>query len=151
MASCDRVYDQSWHPTADRTISRGGQRSIARSIVALCERSLRPTTDRTINRGNRGTKRPIVLSIVASCERAYDQSCDYRSAIFHNWSYHHARLLVRSRNTYLRPLKIWNHRLQVLNMTIDHVATDLRPVVRPLYDLSTIPNCFGRSYVVTWS
>ena len=63
-----------------------------------------------------------------------------------------ARLIVR-------PLTIWNRRLHVLNMTIDLVATDLplansrplRPVVRPFYDLSTIVNCFSRSYVVTWS
>ena len=96
------------------------QRSNARSIVASCDRSLRPTTDRTINRG---TKRPIVRSIVASCDRSYDQSCDFRSAIIHNWWFHHARLEVRSRKTYLRPLAIWNRRLYVLNMTIDLVTT----------------------------
>ena len=96
------------------------QRSNARSIVASCDRSLLPTTDRTINRG---TKRPIVRSIVASCDGSYDQSCDFRSAIIHNWWFHHARLVVRSRRTYLRPLAIWNRRLYVLNMTIDLVTT----------------------------
>ena len=97
------------------------QRSNARSIVASCDRSLRPTTDRTINRG---TKRPIVRSIVASCDRSYDQSCDFRSAIIHNWWFPHARLVVRSRKTYyLQPLAIWNRRLKVLNMTIDLVTT----------------------------
>ena len=56
-ASCDRAYDQSWHPKIDGTINRGVQRSIARPIVASCVRSydqsLRPTTDRTINRGTK--------------------------------------------------------------------------------------------------
>ena len=65
-----RVHDQLWHPTVDRR-SIVVQRSIARSIVASCDRSLRPTTGRTINRG---TKRPIVRSIVA--RPSYDQSCD---------------------------------------------------------------------------
>ena len=97
VESCGRVYDQLCHPTVDR-----------RSIVASCDRSLRPTTDRTINRD---TKRPIVRSIVASCYRSYDQSCDFRSAIINSWWCHHARLVVRSRKTYLRPLTIWNRRL----------------------------------------
>ena len=118
---CDRSYYHSWHPMTERTINRGVQRSIARSIVALCDRSLRPTTDRAIHHDNRGTKRPIVRSIVASCERSYDQYCNYLSAIIHNWSCHHAR----SRKTYLRRLTIWNRRLQVFNMTIDLVASDL--------------------------
>ena len=144
VASCDRSYEQSWHPACDRSyehswhpviertinrgirrpINRGVQQSIARSIVASCDRSLRPTTDRTINRGNRGTNRPIVRSIVASCDRSYDQSCEYRSAIIHTWWYHHARLVVRPRKTYLQPLTIWNRRLDVLNLTIDLVTTD---------------------------
>ena len=34
IAPDDRSYDQSWHPTTDRTINRGVQRSIPRSIVA---------------------------------------------------------------------------------------------------------------------
>ena len=45
MACCDRAYDQSWHPTADRTINRGGQRSIARSIVASCDQSYDQSCD----------------------------------------------------------------------------------------------------------
>ena len=124
MASCDRAYDQSRHSTVDRTINNGVQRSIARSIVASCDRSLQPTTDRTITRGNRGTKRLIVRSIVASCDRSYDRSCDNRSAIIHNWWFHHTRLAVRLRKTYLRPLTIWNRSLDVLNMTIDLITTD---------------------------
>ena len=109
VASCDRscehswrgrVHDQLWHPTENRWVQR--------SIAASCDRSLRPTTGRTITRG---TKRPIVRSIVASCDRSYDQSCDFRSAIIHNWWCYHARLVVRSRKTYLRPLMIWNRRL----------------------------------------
>ena len=55
MISCDRAYDQSWHPKTDGTINRGMHRSITRSIVASCDRSydqsLIPTTDRTIIRG----------------------------------------------------------------------------------------------------
>ena len=100
-------------PDTDRTINRAVLRSIARSIVASCDRSLVSMTDRTINRG---TKRPIVRSIVASC--------DYRSAIIRNWWCHHARLVVRSRKTYLRPLTILKSQgLEVLNMTIDLVTT----------------------------
>ena len=69
-----------------------------------------------------------------------------------------ARLIVR-------PLTIWNRRLQVLNMVIDLVATDLPLAIthdlcdesyvlsmiflRSVYDLSTTENCFIRSYVVT--
>ena len=125
VASCDRAYDQSWHPTTDGTINRGVQRSIARSIVATYDRSYdqpwHPTTDHTINRG---TQRPIVRSIVASCDRSYDQSCDCRSAIIHNWWCHHARLVVRSRKTYLRLPTIWNRRIEVLNITLDLAATD---------------------------
>ena len=72
-----RLYDQSWGATIDRTINR-----------TSCDRSLLSTTDRTINRGNhgnRGIKQPIVRSIVASRDRSYDQLCDYRSAIIHDW------------------------------------------------------------------
>ena len=39
VISCDRVYDQSWHPKTDGIINRGMQRSIARSIVESCNRS----------------------------------------------------------------------------------------------------------------
>ena len=119
---CGRVHDQLWHPTVDRRSIGWVQPSIARSIVASCDRSLRPTTDRTINRG---TKRPIVRSIVASCDRPYDQSCDFRSAIIHNWWCHHGTTGGRAYDhvrPICRPLTIWNRRLlRVLNMTIDPV------------------------------
>ena len=144
----DGSYEQSWHPVTECTINCGTQRpiadqswgkqSIARSIVASFDRSLRPTTHCTINRDNRGTKRPIIRSIVASCDRSYDQSCDYRSATIHNWSCHHARLVVRSRKTYLRPLTIWNRRLEVLNMTIDLVTHFALPIIHDLRDQSCI-------------
>ena len=53
-ASCDRSYEQSWHPDTDGTTNRGVQRSIPRSIVTSCDRSydqlLQPTTNRSINR-----------------------------------------------------------------------------------------------------
>ena len=88
------IVDQSWRPATDGRINRcilrpivralvaiscgtrrsivdqfWVQRSIARSIVASCDRSLRPTTGRTINRGtnrpiNRSIVRPIVRPIV---------------------------------------------------------------------------------------
>ncbi len=96
-----------------------------RLVVAINARSydqlLRSTTDRTINQG---VRRLIVRSILASCDGSYEQSCDYRSTIIHNWSCHHARLVVRSSKTYLRPLTILNRRLEVLNMTIDLAVTD---------------------------
>ena len=118
----------------DRTINHAARRPIVRSIVGR--------NDRTINRGNRGnrgTKRPTLRSIVASCDRSYDQSCDYRSAIIHNWWRHHARLVVRSRKTYLRPLTIWNRRSEVFNMTIDLVTTDFTlAITHDLWDLSYI-------------
>ena len=162
VASCDRSYEQSWHPACDRSCDRSWHpmterminRGTRRSIVASCDQSLRPTTDRrsivaivapndqTTDRTiNCSIMRAIGRSIVASCERSYDQSCDYRSAIIHNGSCHHARLVVRSRKTYLRPLAIWNRRLQVLNMTIDLVATDLPLAIT--YDLD------DQSYVLS--
>ena len=106
VTSCDRACDQSLHPATDRTSNRDDpRRPLVRSIVGSNDRShdrsLRHTTDRTINRG---AQRPIVRSIVASYDQSYDQSCDCRSAIIHNWWCHHARLVVRSRKTYLRPL-----------------------------------------------
>ena len=75
VASCDRSYNQSWHPATDRTINRGILRPIVQSIVASVDRShnqsWHPATDRTINRGIR---RPIVRSNVASSDRSHDQS-----------------------------------------------------------------------------
>ena len=115
--------------TIDRTINR----SIVRPIVATYDRSY----DQSWQSWHQTTDR---RSIVASCKRSYDQSCDYRSAIIHNWSCHHARLVVRSRKTYLRALTIWNRRLHVLNMTIDLVVTDLPLAIThdQSYVLSTI-------------
>ena len=107
MGSNDRSHDQSLLPTTDRTINCGTRRPIVRSIVA--------------------PKDGIVRSIVASCDRSYDrsydQSCDCLSAIIHNWWCHNAR----SRTTYRLPLT--NRRLEVLNMTIDLVATDFALVI----------------------
>ena len=109
-------------------------RPIVRAIVAPEYRWYNQSWDATIDRTiNRIMVRPIVRSIVATYDRSYD----------HSWYQ-----------------TIWNSRLQVLNMTIDRPCCDwfapcdhppLRPVVRPFYDLSTIQNYFGRSYVVTWS
>ena len=70
--------------------------------------------------GNRTTsvshKRSIVRSIVAPGDRSYDQSIG--GATGRKVARPVARLIVR-------PLTIWNSRFQVLNMTIDLVATDL--------------------------
>ena len=106
---------------------------------------------------NHCTKRPIVRSIVTSCDdRLHDQSCDYRSPIIHNWCCHHARLLVRSRKTYLRSLTSWNRRLEVLNMTIDLVTTDFALAIAhdrcdQSYVLSTTCPRFQHFPAVTWS
>ena len=48
VASCDRAYDQSWHPKTDGTINRGVHRSIARSIVATYVRSYGQSWHQTI-------------------------------------------------------------------------------------------------------
>ena len=143
VVSCDRAYDESLHPTTDRMINREVQRSITRSIVVTYDRSWydqswHPTTDHTTDRG---TRRPIARSIVASDERSDDQWCDCRSAIIHNWRCHQARLLVRSGNTYLRPLTIWNRRLEVLNITSELAATDFTlAITHDICDQSCVPS-----------
>ena len=48
VASCDRSYDHSWHPTIDRTINRG---ILRRPPIVGLHHSCHPTIDRTINRG----------------------------------------------------------------------------------------------------
>ena len=139
MAPDGRLYDHSWGATIDRTINR----SIVRPIIATYDRSYDQSWHKT----------QIVRSIVASCDRSYDQSCDYRSVIIRNWWCHHARLVVRSCKTYLRPLTIWNRRLEVLNMTIDLLTTAFALVIThdlcdQSYVLSTTCTrfqiCFGR-------
>ena len=98
VASCDRSYEQSWHPVTDRAGTRGILLPSVRSSVAPEDRwydqSWGATIDRTINRS---IVRPIVRSIVATYNRSYDQS----------W---HQTIL--------------NRRLEVLNMTIDLATTD---------------------------
>ena len=153
VASCDRSYEHSWHPVTERRIDRGIRRPI-RSY----DQSWAATIDRTINRSivrlivatydryydqswQSWHQTPIVRSIVVPCERSYDQSCDYRSAIIHNWWCHHARLVVRSRKTYMRPLTIFSRRLEVVNMTIDLVTTDFALTI--IHDL-----CY-QSYVLS--
>ena len=113
----DRWNDQSWHPVTERTITHGTRRAILRSIVApddrSCDQAWGPmTTDRTINRA----------------------TADPRSS-----TTGHTRLVVRSRKTYLRPLTIWNCRLDVLNMTIDFAATDYAlAITHYFYDQSCV-------------
>ena len=145
VASCDRSYEQSWHPACDRsyehssrwhpvterTINRDTRRPIVRSLVGCNHRSI------VASYANCCDTRPTVRSVVASCDRSYDQSCDYGSAIIHNWWCHHARLVARSRSTYLQPLTTWNRRLQVLHMIIELVATDIAlAITHDLYDQS---------------
>ena len=101
VASCDRSCEHSWRPVAECTITCGTRRSIV-------DQSLGATINRTINRS---IVRPIVRSIVAPNDRSYDQLCDFQSATIHNWWCHHARLVVRSRKIFLRPLTIWNRML----------------------------------------
>ena len=137
IAFDDRSFAQSWRPAIDRTINRDDRRSILRLIVVVgsndrshdqsCNlrtfiqsivapngrsynQSWHPTIDRTINRG---ILRPIVRAIG-----------DCRSSIIDNWWCHHAQLMVRSLNTYLRSLTIWNRRFEVLNMNIHLAGTD---------------------------
>ena len=93
----------------DRTTSVSHKRSIARSIVA-------PTIDRTMNSVGRrmgSDLNPIIISTFYSVsEHPIGGTTDRKVAR------PLARLIVR-------PLAIWNSRFQVLNMTIDIVATDL--------------------------
>ena len=109
MGPDGRSYDQSWGTTIDRTMNR----TIVRPIVATYHRpyyqSWHQTTDRTINRS---IVRPIVRSIVRLPIRDHPQlmvpRCTTGGTI----------------TTCLRPLTIWNRRLEVSNMTIDLVTTD---------------------------
>ena len=56
----------------------------------------------------------------------------------------HARLVERSRDTYLRSLTIWNRRLKVLKMTIDLVATDFALAI-------TTTSATSRAYVLRFA
>ena len=100
-----------------QSIDRCLLRPIVRAIVASCDRSYEhawhPVTEGTINRGS---QRPMVRSIVTTYDRSYDQSWHQR---------------------------IWNRRLEVLNMTIDLATTDFALAINhdlcdQSYVLSTI-------------
>ena len=105
--------------------------------------------------GNRTTsgshKRSIVRSIVApTIDRTLNRGILHEQSIGGATGRKVARLIVR-------PLTIWNSRFQVLNMTIDLVATDLPLAIThdlcdqsydlcdQSYVLSTIGTFFGRS------
>ena len=60
VASCDRAYDQSWHPTTDGTINCGVQLSIARSIVATYDRSYDQSWHQTTDHPR--PMRPVIRS-----------------------------------------------------------------------------------------
>ena len=64
VASCDRSYEQSWHPVTERTTNRAPE-------DRWYDQSWGATIDRTINRS---IVRPIVRSIVATHNRSDDQS-----------------------------------------------------------------------------
>ena len=111
VASCDRPFEQSWHPVTDGTNNRGILCAIVRALVASCDRaynqSWHPKTDGTINR-------VVQLSIVRSIEAPHDLESQVRS-----FEYDH------------RPC-------YDSFCTGDH-PRPLRPDVRSFYDLPTIP------------
>ena len=121
------MYDQSWRPATDGTTNR----------------SLHHAPDRT---SNRGILWPIVRTLVISCDGACDRTinCCYLRPIVRSFV---VPTVLESQVTSFehdhRPCCDWFAHC-------DH-PRPLRPVVCHVYDLSTIPNCFGRSSVVTWS
>ena len=153
MASSDRsivrpISDHSWHHAIDLTINYGVRRSIARSIMASYDRSYdqswRQASDRTIGGSTvcsvstcnqSGHLAPVALQHLMTYGGWHNQlsggttSCTTNrvtawSMINHKWLSDHARQVVRSRNTYLRPHTICNRILAILNMTVDFAATD---------------------------
>ena len=124
-----------------RSTDRCLMRPIVRSLVIPCERAYDQSWhSKPDGTSNRGMQRSIARSIVASCDRSYDKSL--------------LPLL-----SFVVPNDLGS---QVKSFEHDHrpccdlvspcdQPRPLRPVVRPFYDVSTIPNCFGRSYVVAWS
>ena len=129
VASCDRSYEQSWHPVTERTINRGTRPPIVRSIVGWNDRSHDATIDLAIDRCD---LQPIVDQSWQSWHQTTDRTIN-RSI---------ARPMVRS--TVRVPI-LGNRTLQFLNMTIDLVATDLpcrspttSAISRRPYVLSTI-------------
>ena len=128
----DRSYDQSWRLATDGTINRGGRRPMVRSIVASCDWSYKQSWGATIDRTiNRSIVRPIVATYDLSYNQSWHQTTDrtINRSIVRLPIRDHPQLVVRSRKTYLRPLTIWNRRLEVLNMTIDLVTTDFALVI----------------------
>ena len=97
VAINDRSYDQSWPPTIDRTINRGIMRPIASGVGRRMGSDLNPRN-------------------ISKCYSVNEQSIGGTTG--RKVARPVARLIVR-------PLTIWNHRLHVLNMSIDLVATDL--------------------------
>ena len=97
----------------DRTTSGSHKRSIVRSIVA-------PTIDRTINSVGRRMGSDLnprnISTFYSISEQPIGGTSDRKVAR------PVARPVARQ---IVRPLTIWNSRFQVLNMTIDLVATDL--------------------------
>ena len=103
------------YSVTDRTSTRDILWRSVRSIVAPEYRWYNQSCDVTIDRTiNRSIVRPIVRPIAATYDRSYD--CSWYQTI-------------------------WNRRLQVLNITIDRVATDL--------PLAIIHNLCDQSYVLS--
>ena len=95
----------------DRTTSGSHKRSIVRS-----DQSWPPTIDRTINSVGRRMGSDLKPRNISTCYSVSEQPIG--GTTDRNVARPVARLIVR-------PLTIWNSRFQVLNMTIDLVATDL--------------------------
>ena len=127
----------------DRTTSGSHKRSIVRSIVSPDDRSYERRMGSDLNPRNISTfysvsEQPIGGTTGRKAARPV------------------ARLIVR-------PLTIWNSRFQVLNMTIDLVATDLPLAIthdlchqsydlcHQSYDRSTIGPSFQHFSIAGWS
>ena len=99
----------------------------------MLDQSWRPATAGTINRSLHRILRLIVRAIVASEDRMYDQS--YLRATDRTINRCDLRPIVRS----VGAPTIWNHRLEVLNMTIDLATTDFAlAITHDLYDQSYV-------------
>ena len=139
-----------WPMTINRDGRRPMVRSIDRCILVPIVRAI--VADRT---STRDILWPSVRSIVAPEDRWYNQSWD--ATIDRTIDRSIMRPIVRSIVATFDRFRIAGTRFEHDHRqccdwfaTCDH-PRPMWPVIRPFYDLSTIPNSFGRSYVVTWS
>ena len=170
IASSDRILRSVFLPGGRSSYdwsyawSRDQQRleKIVRLVVAINDRSYDrswpPTIDRMINSVGRRMGSDLNPRNISTFYSVSEQPIGGTTG----------RMVARPvARLIVRPLTIWNSRFQVLNMTIDLVATDLPlaihprplpsvvrplpPVVRSFYDWPIITTFFDRRYVVTWS